>query len=261
MASLRDFLYGYNDEVAVPKELVVYNTNITTIDNGGYCCSFTVPGNTLYIAGELWGGGGAGDGSCCYGNGFGGSQGGYVEFFKEVTPGDNITICAAGSTISPNRNTGTAGNDSYICKAGSWCIFAHGGCRGCVNCNGGSCYWCRCSVCICRNKAASGGAQAPGAGFEGTPASGDSINAWCGADSTMFVEPPCRQAGYGIAQGGYHMQARISPVFGQGCLGGVEFIGNFPGGGGLSAQTCCANTGGACSGGPGAGGLAYIIYE
>lgn len=260
MPSLRDLVYGYGDEVKVPKELVVYNTNTTTADNGGFCCLFVVPGGTTYIAGELWGGGGAGDGSCCYGQGYGGSQGGYIEFFKAVEAGDNITICSAGSTQSAARNAGTGGFDSYICKEGAWCIFAHGGCRGCVNCNAGSCYWCRCAVCACRNKDVAA-AQAPGAGFSGTPNSADSFNPWCGADSTMYTTPPCRQAGYAIAQGGYHMPPRISPIFYQGCLGEEEAFGSWPGGGGLSAQTCCASSGGACNGGPGAGGLAYIIYE
>ena len=118
--SLRDFLYGYSDEVKVPKELVVYNTDTLVAENGGACCLFTIPGGTTIISGEIWGGGGAGDGSCCYGFGYPGGAGGYVEFVQTVVPGDLVTICAAGSTASFDRNLATQGFDTYICKENEW---------------------------------------------------------------------------------------------------------------------------------------------
>ena len=67
MSSLRTLLqYGTSASGSVPlRSLRVYNTSITSSNNGGQCCLWTVPAGAEWAAFEVWGGGGPGAGVCC----------------------------------------------------------------------------------------------------------------------------------------------------------------------------------------------------
>ena len=250
MASLRDFLYGYGEVKKVPKELVVFNANVTTESNGGACCLFTVPAGVTRITGQMWGGGGGGAASCFCTNGYPGAAGGFVEFTKDVAPGDTITICAAGSTTKAATMCGTAtdGFDSYICSAGVWCAFAGGGCYGCacayMSCINGAC----CGLCNCAGMTSCSSAV----GFTET---GNKFRAIAGANGQRMVDRCGMWDMRQIIPSGHGVPARISAPHRQHRCG---LMGLFPGGGGGTAHTCCN----CCfCGGSGAGGAIYIIYE
>lgn len=249
MASLRNFLYGYGSTVKTPKELIVYDIAVETESNGGACCEFIVPGGVTRITGQMWGGGGGGAGSCFCSNGYPGAAGGYVEFTRPVTPGESITICAAGSTSKASSLCGNSqvGFDSYICKPATWCAFAGGGCHGYA-----------CSYLTCINQACCGMCTCAGmASCSGVAGS------WVDA---QYITPSGKNGGRFVDRcGPYDMQQIIPSGFGvpdrvsarhkdQRC----GMMGMFPGGGGGTAHTCCN----CCfCGGAGAGGAIYIIYE
>jgi hypothetical protein len=250
MALLRDFLYGYGSSVKVPRELIVFNSNVVTESNGGSCCLFTVPGGVTSITGQMWGGGGGGAGSCFCTNGYPGAAGGYVEFSQVVEPGDLITVCAAGSTTKAANMTGMVdGFDSYICKSDSWCVFAGGGCRGfaCAyfSCINGAC----CGLCQYSGMASASGAT----GISTTE--GCRVHAIPGANSSRIVDRCAMWDMRQIIPSGYGVAPRLSAPHRQHRCG---MMGLFPGGGGGTAHTCCN----CCfCGGAGAGGAIYAIYE
>ena len=247
MSNLRDFVYGYTAVVKKPKELLVYDLATTTAENGGACCEFTVPGSTNRITGQIWGGGGSGDGNCCMSTGFPGAAGGYVEFSVEVEPGDTLTMCAAGSTGKYSRGNATDGFDSYICKENTWCMYTSGGCRGygvqskgCVNC----------ACCnYCDNAGMTGNACVTGTltgSYYFYPGSNSTaMGFWC---NCMIHQS--------IAPSGHGMPPRIGLVMSEGNHVGLD--GMWPGGGGFTSHAC-GNA--CCCGGFGAGGAIYLIYE
>lgn len=244
MANLRDYLYGYAEGgQEVPQEVVVYNTNLKTVNNGGQCCLYTVPANMKQVAGEIWGGGGAGTGSRCCGYGYPGGGGGTMEFSGPAEPGDAITICAAGSTCCRPYNSCQVGNTSYVCNSGKWCVKACGGEYGEYVCFGFQCRTERKSCCITPGSAS-------GAGVSVIPNHREpgysNVSNWCASHT------------YSLAQGGAHT-GHIRTFFNGCCTNqneGTCYFGTFPGGGGTSAST---NTGCRC-GAPGAGGMVYLIF-
>jgi len=244
MATLRDYLYGYDEGGAVvPQELVVYNTNTTTVNNGGACCEFIVPGDKTVVAWEIWGGGGAGAGGQCCTIGMGADAGGYIAGSKTVSPGDTLIICAAGSTCC--RSTGSCQNgfDSYVCLNGEWCARAQGGCHGWYQCNGHYCYRCCGSL-------------------QTTPVSynGDSHNVMCiqGNKGFWWSNSYCYNHGFSV-QPGAPMTGHMSMGINGCCTcSGAILFGHFPGGGGFTA----GRFGGSSNcGGAGAGGMVYLVFR
>jgi hypothetical protein len=79
MANLRDLLFGYEDGTAItPGEIMVLNTNYTSVGNGGCCYLWTVPAGKTRAVFEMWSGGGSGAGACCCQMGGGAGSGGYL---------------------------------------------------------------------------------------------------------------------------------------------------------------------------------------
>ena len=247
MANLREYLYGYDAGGAqTPTEITVFNTNIDTGNNGGFCCLFTVPTGVKGVSGEVWAGGGAGAGGYCCTYGCGGSPGGYVEFHAPVSAGDSVTICAAGSTCCRSYNSCENGNNSYVCKPGAWCVIACGGCHGYWQCNGFNCYTCQR---VCQES----GGNVAGTGVTSTiyPRNLSYVfgNNWC-YQHTYEVNPGPAMTGHTrMFENGCCMNR-----YGAGC-----YFGTFPGGGGMTSHT----QGGCTSqcGTPGAGGQVYLIFR
>lgn len=247
MPNLRDLLFGYEEpSELIPGEFSVYDTDITTASNGGACCLWTVPAGVSTAIFEIWsGGGGGGCGRCCQqGNGAG--SGGYGIKVCTVAPGQSIRICAAGSTTCSNSCAGSQGNCSFVCSLGgsgesTWEAKVCGGNpNSAANCDYyGNCYTC-CTMCYC--------------------CGGRSVN-------TDFSIPGTAGGGRtsrGCFDGGFYLRANApfipGPAIGRnGCCahGGSIAFGMWPGGGGGTAQ---AFGGGQCGGGPGAGGLVYVVY-
>ena len=80
MANLRTLTGSISASAATnyPTEVLIYNLNLETPNNGGRCCQFTVPAGTKYIKFEMWGGGGGGGGGCCCQQGAPGGSGAYA---------------------------------------------------------------------------------------------------------------------------------------------------------------------------------------
>jgi len=154
MAGLRTLL-EYSAGATAPTNgtmatLRIYNTNTNTVNNGGQCCLWTVPTGVTWIAVELWSGGGSGAGSCCNRSNKPGGAGSYGRKVFEVTPGDQWTICAGGTTNCCTGCTGTQGYNSYICKASTCELRAYGGQPGCTICLGHCSYGnCQIRQCAC----------------------------------------------------------------------------------------------------------------
>ena len=250
MPNLRDLLFGYEEGTVIePQDFAVYNTSTTT-ENSGFCCLWTVPSGVSYAVFELWSGGGGGGVACCCMNGGGGGGGGYGVFACTVAPGQQIRICAAGTTNCSGNTQGQCGNCSFVCSTGgggqgTWEKKICGGRYTTVEsrCNFfNNCYHC-CSMCFCC------GGQASGGGWS-----------FCmpGTTGTAHATQFCQGAGKGyagtapFAAGGPHVSCS-----GSWCAGGSAYKGPFPGGGGLSAGVL---EGVCCNGGMGAGGLVYVIY-
>jgi hypothetical protein len=126
--------------------LYVYNTNTTSVTNGGICCGWTVPTGATWALFDVWGGGGSGAGACCCQQPFqAGASGSYTRKYTRVNPGEVYTICAAGSGCCSTTCCGVCGYPSYVCNASATypvCLCASGGCGGqsqCFIANGG-CY-------------------------------------------------------------------------------------------------------------------------
>jgi hypothetical protein len=247
--SLRNYLYGYQSGSAIiPGEFTVWNTNTTTNSNGGQCCLWTVPAGAVCAVFEIWSGGGSGGGSCCCVQGGGAGSGGYAIKSCTVAAGQQIRICAAGSGCCMFTNEGECGCCSFVCSLGgagqpTWLTNVPGG--HCVSrplrCNYFSnCYTC-CSMCYCC------GGVASNADFfvAGTVGSGIGSQYCYGQGHQYAANAPFAAPG-----------PRIGP---NGCCGwgGDQGFGIFPGGGGISAQLY---GGGCCCGGPGAGGMVYVMY-
>ena len=80
----------------------VYNTSITSANNGGQCCRGLHPGVT-WVFPQIWGGGGPGAGVCCCQQGWAGGSGSYARRIITASAGDQFTLCAAGSTCWPPK--------------------------------------------------------------------------------------------------------------------------------------------------------------
>ena len=246
MANLRDYLYGYAEGgQEVPQELVVYNTGITTVNNGGQCCLFTVPANMTQVAGEVMGGGGAGQGSRCCTYGYPGGGGGTMEFSGPVEPGDAITVCAGGSTCCKSYDNCQSGNISFVCNPGKWCVKACGGQYGEYLCNGFYCYTCHKGCCL-----SAGSVSGSAVSFVQSDRS----------PSYQFNSNWCYNHTYQVAQGA-GLTGHIRSFFNGCCMNqyqGTCYFGTFPGGGGATASS----SGGTCyCGAPGAGGLVYLVFK
>ena len=246
MAGLRDLLQvgeGVGGSVDFT-EFHVFNSSKTTHQNGGQCCLWTVPAGVNWFAVELWGGGGGGAGACCCRSGWPGGSGSYArKFVKNVSEGDEFTICAAGTTsCSQSYCCGCNGFPSFVrINGGAVQVCASGGSQG-----GTQCYFminCTCQGCVpymC-------GSWCGGFGL-------------CGITGSAHGAPHCSQAAWG-----YMPSAPFTPggsrgtmsycVNGPGCCnGGVP---HWPGGGGASAV---AHTNTLYCGQYGAGGLVTIYY-
>ena len=248
MANLSDYKYGYSDDEKVPQEVLFYNTS-TNPNNGGLCCLWSVPGSTNIIVGQLWGGGGSGDANCRCSTGYPGAAGAFAEFAQTVEGGTALTVCIGGTTSRPtSRGSGVDGNDSYICLENEWCIYAGGGCRGCV-CGSLQCIDGYCRGYCCHTSMAS----SPGA--SGTI---DHIWVYPGANSQRMQDFCACLNHHQIAPSGFGQAARIGPQWRHDSNGSTGVLdGVWPGGGGFSAQTCGVTCG---PGGAGAGGALYLLF-
>ena len=249
MASLRDFLYGYGDGTVVqPQEFTVWNTSTTSEANGGSCCLWTVPAGVTYAVFEMWSAGGTGAMGCCCTQAAGAGSGGYAVKGFTVAAGQQFRICAAGSGCCTSSTNGQAGCPTWVCSLGG------GGQGTFITCMQGgqyaypesrcyffsSCYHC-CSMCSC----CCGVSNCADFNIPGN-------------SGTIHPTQYCYDNGPQFAANAAF--AAPGPRIGwNGCcaIGGGEGFGMFPGGGGLSTQ---AYGGGCCYGGPGAGGMVYVIY-
>lgn len=133
MASLTDFL-GLNSKTEI-QHLFVYNTNQIEVLDGGRCCCYVVPDGINYAYVEMWGGGGGGNGGCCCQWPYGmSSPGNYILDRFTVTPGDVLTVCAAGSTCCGPSCKGPDGFPSFISRSGTILACAGAGYGGCALC-------------------------------------------------------------------------------------------------------------------------------
>lgn len=247
MANLRDLLYGYEEPVPIePGEFMVYNTNITSDTNGGCCCLWTVPSGASFAIFEMWGGGSsAGCGRYCQ-QGAGGSSGGYAIKTCAVSPGDQIQICAAGSTGCSNSCEGCLGNCTHVCSLGggggdTWLALICYACSSTVQncCFFGSCYTCCTNCYCCYGRSTGTDFCLPSVKGNGHSSQG------------------CKDPGISWAANAPHIPG---PKLGRGgcCVeGGSIGFGIFPGGGGGPSS---AYSGNCCCGSPGAGGLVYVVY-
>jgi hypothetical protein len=228
-------------------ELVyVYNTSISSAQNGGRCCLWTVPSGALWATFEVWGGGSDGPGGCCCMQpSQSGGAGAYGRRTISVTPGAQYTICAAGSGCCSPNCCGTEGFPSFVqVNAGAMVICAQGGPPSCARCFTGYDSGCaiisnsliRCGSVFC-------------ADFGICAVSGAAGGGSCGFNFTQYVPE-------GPILGGGAKHGRDVCIILSGCnhIGGVA---TFPGGGGGGATT----SGGCCWGGHGAGGLVIITYR
>lgn len=251
MADLRSLFPDANKYTVVNTSnnlntLYVYNTNVGSVNNGGQCCLWTVPANTVWARFEVWGAGGSGGGACCCQQpSKGGGSGSYARKTIRVVPGQQYTICAGGSGCCSQANCGPNGFPSYACNAAATyplCLCASGG-EG-----GASCCWAaiggnyHCSSNICGSAC---GYDHAICGIQGS-----AHQSWCGFDSWHYIP-----SGPVIGAG-----TRISRTHCGESWMGCDLAGgwsSFPGGGGGTA----ISYGGCCWGGWGAGGLVVITYK
>lgn len=245
MAGLRDLLQ-YSSSAAVPngvqRILRVYDTAVTTANNGGSVCDWTVPEGVTWAGIEMWAGGGGGGFACCNFSGRGGYASAYGRAIINLTPGDVWKICAGGTTVESNSIAGVAGNPSFMCKADTICYCIAGGAAQ------GTC-------CGFKNSRCDWGRQAPICNTA--------------SDNFTYVFPAVESVANNGAMGAcfFYSMRSGSPYAHPGTqssLNGCAWnCGNshggraaFPGSGGASANACstCYN------GGFGAGGLVQVIY-
>jgi hypothetical protein len=229
-------------------QVLVYNTSVDSVQNGGQCCLWTVPAGTTWIRFEMWGGGSDGPGGCCcqQPNASGGA-GAYARKTVTAVPGNTYTVCAGGSGCCSPNCCGTQGFTSYVCGGtGSGIVnaCAAGGPPSCSQCQmygGQSCVG---NTNTCRSGSFSG------ADF-GLPAIGGASHpSTCGYQSWQYVP-----SGPYIGAGARHSMDYCQSLSGCQAIGGFA---SFPGGGGGGAHS---NGGGCCWGSHGAGGLVVISYR
>jgi hypothetical protein len=249
MANLRTLTGSIAASAATnyPTEVLIYNLNVETANNGGICCLYTVPVGTKYIKFEMWGGGGGGAGACCCQQGAPGGSGAYA--VKTVCSanlgGCQYTICAGGTTSTSPNCIGCPGCDSYVNGFGLSNFCARGGAYGDTHCFYAFCYSCCIpyTLCCC---AYGGDICVPG------NQSTFQIYNWCQAAFQQHAMLAASTAS--------------GPMFGPGgCINGSPngsctnwfTKAYYPGGGGMSANTI----GGNCwCGGQGASGLVSVTY-
>lgn len=249
MANLRDLLYTNAVDVVspTPVELLVFNTNKDTPENGGRCCLWTVPTGITWIQFQLWGGGGGGAGSCCCMMGRSGGNGSYTTKTVNAASGSTLagcqyTLCAAGTTGTAPSQPGCGGYTTYATGFGLSNLCARGGVQGTSWCWG----YCNCGTLGAMNpyQCCSTGGDFNMHGFEG----GGLSSRYCYSNgkqwapvAPMTVSGPFMGPG-GCMNGGAFQTYFCGPVF--------------PGGAGLTAQTY-----GQCyCGQMGAGGLISVYY-
>lgn len=133
MSNLRDFL-GLESSTTI-EQINVYNTDQEGI-HSGRCCLYTVPSGVSAATFEIWGGGASGGGACCcmWPN-RSATAGQYVLKNLSIESGNEITICAAGSTPGCSCFCGGCnGYPSFILCNGSTVACACGGCQGKTQC-------------------------------------------------------------------------------------------------------------------------------
>ena len=239
-----DSRYTINTSVVNPLGVVmVYNTNIATVYNGGFCCLWTVPSNATWAKFEVWGGGGGGGGACCcQQHAYSGGSGSYARKTIRVVPGQQYTICAGGSTCCSPTCLGQSGYPSYACNPGATyplCLCASGGYNGFSGC---FCGYGQNSFVSCVYGSACGYDFAICGvvhGFNGST---------CGFHSWGYAPDPT------YTGGGFRIGADSCINLNANNIAQAPF----PGGGGM---TSVSNGGGCCWGQVGAGGLVMITYK
>lgn len=250
MANL-SVLFPISNFVAFPpvNQLHVYNTNITSVSNGGRCCLWTVPASATWATFEVWGGGSAGPGGCCCQQPLqSGGAGAYARKTIPVKPGDTYRICAAGSTCCSPSCCGVEGFPSYAqteVATNTLNLCARGGPASC-------------SQCFVMGAGSSGGNTSCsidsycGQDF-GLPAiSGAAMVSTCGYQSHQYVP-----SGPYIGGGTRSSFDYCLPCYGCGAIGAGTGAAIWPGGGGGGAVT---HGGSSCWGGWGAGGLVVVTF-
>ena len=138
MSTLRQFLTaGGFESIYKQYQIAVYNSNYTSLQNGGTCCCFIVPAGVTSALFEVWSAGGDGAGACCcQGPLYGAGPGQYARRNISVTPGCWYTVCAAGSGCRSCCCCGVCGFPSWVrCVDGSTMVVcAQGGLTGCTYC-------------------------------------------------------------------------------------------------------------------------------
>lgn len=268
MTQLKDLVYGYEEGGAItPGEFMIENNSYWTPQNGGCAYVWTVPTGKTKMVVEMWSGGAGGSHSCCCMQGAGGGGGGYQKFKVDVTPGELICMCSAGTTGGGNNgaHSGCQGCYSSICLNGVWCACTEGGNQTARNsrCNlATNCYTC-CSTCYCcrgRNYCSGTGNNWERLAEQSGTSSMYHSTQWCtdmawqymGGNYGVPGQRPqgtstcCQDCWGGIC-------SNYSSCCGQACL----FAAHHPGGGG---QAAWGADGGCRCGSPGAGGLIYVVH-
>lgn len=141
MSALKAMLQygGAGSGTVAVDSMVVYNTNVDNMENGGCCCLWTVPTGVTWFAVEVWGGGGGGAGVCCCHFGTAGGAGSYSRKIIDTVAAQQYRFCAAGSTgCSTDCGNGCQGYPSYVygVTEGANVACASPGHRGCNFCWG-----------------------------------------------------------------------------------------------------------------------------
>lgn len=240
---------------SVQMQLAVYNTNISSAQNGGCCCCWVVPAGVTWAVFELWGGGAdGGGGCCCSGNTlWGAGSGNYIRKSIQVTAGCYFCLCAGSSGCCSQSHCGTCGFSSWVyCGANNINVaMACGGFTGCTGCFRGYmgctgiCY----PICSC--------------GYYSSAAGSICDLAYPTMQGTAKESNYCWSIMWNASSGApkYGNNTRIGVEH---CTLGLTHMGcsgmngsKWPGGGGQSGTGC---GGGCCWGGWGAGGLVLVTY-
>jgi hypothetical protein len=265
MSQLTNLIYGYETGgVIKPQEFYIQNTNKWLPHNGGCCYLWTVPAGVTKAVFEVWSGGAGGGFACCCTMGGGGGGGGYMMVETDISAGDQIRMCSAG-TSGANMSccAGFHGCSSYICNGdGTWCMCVEGGlcsaryprCHLATNC-----YSC-CSMCACcsNNYISGSGITTLECQTSVTGAYRSSqfcIEAGWQHVGSAYGTPGPRPQGTSTCCNSCHggICGSYSSCCGQACM----MMGMHPGGGGMTGWT---NDGTCRCGGVGGGGMIYVVY-
>lgn len=223
--------------------VTVWNTNTTTMSNGGCCCLWTVPANVTWAMFEVWGGGGGGGGACCCMTSFPGGSGSYArKIITGLSSGQTFTVCAGGTT-NCSEVDGQAGNPSFVrTSGGTVCACASGGSQGLRKCFFQiGCSYSGCPQQLCGSYVGSFGICGSTGSAKGSSyCSGSSYQFMPSAPFTAGMSRPTKDGCSGFCGGC--------------CNGGYAL---FPGGGGAGTFS---HTSGPFCGAAGAGGLVKIYY-